>query len=346
MLRLLRGTRQFQKSFIQLRNFSTTAEGQAKQESTNNEQNQDNNKEETIDNEDDIWNEEENYEEEEDEKNLKKRRILKNTLLFALTGWFGMNVYYAKQSGYNDEIARENALYNSYVFSAANSLATTVRDGYQYLLYPPIAKFLPDEPPLRPELLRKTLVLNFEGTLYSKDFSVGNGVLIHLRPGFKKFVDKMSQLYDIVIYSNEDTAFMTEVIQTIDPYQRYFMWNLGREFFTTKGDGQYKDLRFLNRDPKKFIVVDFSRDNYLNNKDNVIVIDKYEGKEQDDGLKNLQLFLEHCADPKVRDVRKVIQKNGGEQSVQNYRNKLQKQYENAKSRRNMFFGYGNKRKSD
>ena len=346
MLKLLRSTRQFQKSFTQLRNFSATTEGQAKQEQANGEENKQHSKEETADNEDDIWNEEDNFEEEESEQASKRRRIIKNTLFFALTGWFGANVYYAKQSGYNDEIARENVLYNSYVFGAANAVATTVRDGYQYLLYPPIKKFLPDEPPLRPELLRKTLVLNFEGTLYAKDFSVGNGVLIHLRPGFKKFVDKMSQLYDIVIYSNEDTAFMTEVIQTIDPYQRYFMWNLGREFFTTKGDGQYKDLRFLNRDPRKFIVVDFSRDNYLNNQDNVVVIDKYNGKEQDDGLKNLQLFLEHCANPKIRDIRKEIQKHGGENSVQNYRDKLQRQYDNAKSRRNMFFGYGKQKQSD
>ena len=71
---------------------------------------------------------------------------------------------------------------------------------------------MPDEPPIVNKLLRKTLVLNFEGTLYSKDFSAGEGVIIHLRPGFRKFLNDMSKKYDLVLYSNEDTAFMSEVV--------------------------------------------------------------------------------------------------------------------------------------
>lgn len=333
MIRFIQKTKQLHKTLSLSRRFSTTqqAEEEHKQEDKA---------------EDDIWDEEDNVEEEEDEKSQRRRKLLKNSLLFSIFGLLGANAYISKKAEFDRELAKESPFHIPYVYGVASTVTKTCFDGYNYLLYPPITKFLPDEPPLRPELLRKTLVLNFEGTLYSKDFSVGNGVLIHLRPGFKKFVDKMSQLYDIVIYSNEDTAFMTEVIQTIDPYQRYFMWNMGREFFTTKGDGQYKDLRFLNRDPKKFIVVDFTRDSYLNNKDNVVVIDKYIGQEEDVGLRNLSLFLEHCAVPGVKDIRKEIKKFGGEDSVVNYREKLQKKYENAKNRRNLFFGFGQKKQTN
>lgn len=60
------------------------------------------------------------------------------------------------------------------------------------MLYPPMRKFLPDELPLNPKLMRKTLVLNFEGTMYSKDMKTGEGLVLHLRPGFRKFLKKMA----------------------------------------------------------------------------------------------------------------------------------------------------------
>lgn len=298
-------------------------------------------------NDDNIWNE--NDEEVETDPTPNSRRYLryiKSMVLWGMFGWLGANAYYSYNSNYDEEMAKTQTLYNHYVFTVSNTVMREINNAYNYILYPPIAKFLPDEPPLRPELLRKTLVLNFEGTLYAKDFSAGNGVLIHLRPGFKKFIDKMSQLYDIVLYSNEDTAFMTEVIQTIDPYQKYFMWNLGREFFTTMPDGSYKDLRFINRDPKKYIVVDFTSDNYLNNKNNVVIIDKYEGQEVDNGLKELGMFLEHCATQNVKDIRREIKKFGGEVSVRNYYEDIQKKVDSVKKKRSFLFGYSNKTKAD
>lgn len=304
-------------------------------------------KQQKTDDDDNIW--EDNDEETKTSETTQTRRYLryiKSALLWGLFGWFSANSYYAIKADFDEEAAKPQPLYNHYVFTASNAVMRELYKAYNYILFPPIQKFLPDEPPLRPELLRKTLVLNFEGTLYAKDFSAGSGVLIHLRPGFKKFIDKMSQLYDIVLYSNEDTAFMTEVIQTIDPYQKYFMWNLGREFFTTMPDGSYKDLRFINRDPKKFIVVDFTSDSYLNHKDNVVVIDKYEGQMEDNGLRELGLFLEHCATQGVKDIRREIKKYGGEQSVKQYYDDMQKKVDSVKKKRNMLFGFSGKGKND
>ena len=45
----------------------------------------------------------------------------------------------------------------------------------------------------------------------------------------------------------------------------------------------------------RVIVVDFDKDIYLNNKDSVVYINKYEGDKQDDQLKNLSLFLNKLA---------------------------------------------------
>lgn len=84
--------------------------------------------------------------------------------------------------------------------------------------YPPLKQFLPDEPPFNKSLLRKTLVLNFEGTMYSKDMRSGEGLSLHLWPGFWKLLKEIAQKYEIVIFSKEDMSFLSEVIKTIDPY--------------------------------------------------------------------------------------------------------------------------------
>lgn len=60
------------------------------------------------------------------------------------------------------------------------------------MLYPPLKKFLPDPLPIDPKLMPKTLVLNFEGTMYSKDMKTGDGIVLHLRPGFRKFLKQMA----------------------------------------------------------------------------------------------------------------------------------------------------------
>ena len=341
MQRLINRALQLNLKHIPIRRFSSTQEAkdQAKDQAKDEAKDQKNSSEQ------EIWDEAETEAKTTSVASLSTR-LAKLALIWGLLGWLGFNAYYAYKADFDEEQAQHNPLYNHYVFSVSNSIVKQFSQGYSYLLYPPITKFLPDEPPLRPELLRKTLVLNFEGTLYAKDFSAGNGVLIHLRPGFKKFIDKMSQLYEIVLYSNEDTMFMNEVTSTIDPYQRYFMWSLGREFLTTMPDGNYKDLRFINRDPKRYIAVDFTADNYLSNIDNVVIVDRYDGKMEDSALKELSLFLEHCANSNVKDVRKEIKKYGGGDCAKNYYEDMQKKINSVKKKRNMLFGFGGKGKSE
>jgi hypothetical protein len=55
-----------------------------------------------------------------------------------------------------------------------------------------LKKFLPDEPPFVKSMLKKTLVLNFEGTMYSKDHKAGEGLVVHLRPGFRKLLKELA----------------------------------------------------------------------------------------------------------------------------------------------------------
>lgn len=107
-------------------------------------------------------------------------------------------------------------------------------------------KFLPDQPPFHKSMIKKTLVLNFEGTMYSKDHKAGDGLVVHLRPGFRKLLKELAQKFEIVIFSKEDTNFLSDVIKTIDPYEMYFPFYFGNEFLLVKASGMYRDMQYLN----------------------------------------------------------------------------------------------------
>ncbi len=160
--------------------------------------------------------------------------------------------------------------------------------------------------------------------------------MIHLRPGFRQFIKDMSPKYEIVLFAKEETSFMNDVIQTIDPVEKYFPWFFGNEFLSTYPKGLYKDLKFINRNLKRVVVVDFENDKYLNNNNNVIHLDEYDGAREDQGLKNLKFFLDYLSNQKVKDVRKVIKKFGGFNSPENYKKKLDQKYQKMKKNRSFF----------
>lgn len=54
--------------------------------------------------------------------------------------------------------------------------------------------------------------------MYSKDVKSGEGLVVHLRPGFRRLLKELAQKYELVIFSKEDTNFLSDVIKTIDPY--------------------------------------------------------------------------------------------------------------------------------
>jgi import inner membrane translocase subunit TIM50 len=80
------------------------------------------------------------------------------------------------------------------------------------------------------------------------------------------------------------------------------VWNNGRYI---------KDLTYLNRDPKKIVVIDHDARNVGKHPQNVIVLPEFSGDDNDNELNKLLPLLEsiYChnsglSEPNVRDVRK------------------------------------------
>lgn len=139
--------------------------------------------------------------------------------LYLTTGFLiYQNTQLSKKYESINEFADKETFYVKPIFNFVSYVRQTSHDMYAYIKNPPVEKYLPDEPPFNQKLLRKALVLNFEGTMYAKDMQNGQGLIIHLRPGFRKFIKEMQKHYEIVIYSNEDGNFLSEVIRNIDPY--------------------------------------------------------------------------------------------------------------------------------
>lgn len=91
---------------------------------------------------------------------------------------------------------------------------------------PPVNKLLADV--IHPLMHPKTLVLNISGTLLDHDFVFGKGVNIKRRPGLNQFLKKMSQMYEIVIFSDDDSIFIESVMPSLDPRQQMISGFFGR----------------------------------------------------------------------------------------------------------------------
>ena len=79
---------------------------------------------------------------------------------------------------------------------------------YRAFVDPPVSKLLPDMPPAPPGFLApKTLVLDLKGTIVDAKYVFGQGFVIEKRPGLTEFLGKLSQMYEVVLYSDEDFQF-------------------------------------------------------------------------------------------------------------------------------------------
>lgn len=117
-----------------------------------------------------------------------------------------------------------------------------------------------------------------------------------------------------------------EVKNSLDPNQTVFPYAFGKESMCY--DGQYyKDLKYLNRDLKKVVVLDYNEKTLRDFSNNGIFIDKFDGNMDDKLLLETIPLLERLADPSIRDVREELKKYGhhnpGKQFIEEMRTRAE-----------------------
>jgi import inner membrane translocase subunit TIM50 len=184
-------------------------------------------------------------------------------------------------------------------------------------------RLLPDQLPI--DLKKKTLIINLTGTLIDHSYKLYTGFEILKRPNVIKFLNELGQFYEIVVFGTEDSTFVEEICQKLDKGEMNIRHKLGKEA-TCYENGKYvKDLRYINRNMRNVIVIDYDIENLNHDSYNTIILPKFSGDIYDQELLNIIPFLKEMAKPSVTDVRKEIEKLGNYRShIKFY--KLNKKY--------------------
>ena len=102
----------------------------------------------------------------------------------------------------------------------------------------------------------------------------------------------MSQLYEIVLFSDDDSMLLETLIPSIDPRQQFIHGYFGNECMVLSHGKYIKDLKYLNRDLRNIIVIDKNKEVVPKSKDNVVVLSTFKGDETDRELYHLTSLLQ------------------------------------------------------
>ena len=166
---------------------------------------------------------------------------------------------------------------------------------------------------------KKTLVLDLDETLVHSQFlpfSIQSDVILKIdienqthdihvliRPGVQTFLQRLSKLYEIVIFTASVSKYAEPLLDILDK-ENYCSFRLFREHCTLMGMTYIKDLNKLGRDLKDVIIVDNSPLSYSFNKENGIPILTWFSDKNDKELDYLLPILEFLSG--VNDVRNYI----------------------------------------
>ena len=166
---------------------------------------------------------------------------------------------------------------------------------------------------------KKTLVLDLDETLVHSQFfpfPIKSDVILKIniqeqvqdihvliRPGVQTFLQRLSKLYEIVIFTASVSKYADPLLDILDK-DNYCSFRLFREHCTMIGVTFIKDLNKLGRDLKDVIIVDNSPLSYSFNKENGIPILTWFIDQNDKELLNLIPILEFLSG--VNDVREYI----------------------------------------
>ncbi|XP_016463560.2 uncharacterized protein LOC107786572 isoform X2 [Nicotiana tabacum] len=192
-------------------------------------------------------------------------------------------------------------------------------------------KNLPDlysvVPTFRPVLLPKqtrscpstTLVLDLDETLvhstlepcddadftFSVNFNLkDHNVYVRCRPHLRDFMDRVSSLFEIIIFTASQSIYAEKLLNVLDPKRKVFRHRVYRESCVFVDGNYLKDLSVLGRDLAHVIIIDNSPQAFGFQVDNGIPIESWFDDRSDNDLLSLLPFLESLVG--VEDVRPII----------------------------------------
>ena len=190
------------------------------------------------------------------------------------------------------------------VFSFARVLANGLEMCHQLkrekCSYLPLPVTLPKQPPSEKE--KPTLFIEPIYTLALLEVSNNNEgkpvETYYLRPGAVEFLNKVSESWEIVLYSSRKKANLKQLVDQLDPERYNIAQVLDRSACAfTEEKKCVKDLKHIlkNRQADKCIIVDYKPQNCALCMDHMLLVMHWNGSPQDQELEGLQKYLSYLA---------------------------------------------------
>ncbi|XP_030640181.1 CTD small phosphatase-like protein 3 [Chanos chanos] len=168
----------------------------------------------------------------------------------------------------------------------------------------PVAR---DIPPKTRSTPHATMVLDLDETLVFSSLSVIENaehtfhtcfqdheykVFLVLRPHVKEFLESMAKIFELFVYTSAKREYAEKIVDILDPKKKLFRHRLYQEDCSCVLGHYVKDLRVLERDLAKTVVLDNSPHTFPYHLMNMIPIKSWFGDKDDRELQRLVPYLE------------------------------------------------------